>query len=344
MDLHPDYLSTKFAADLSAQALRPADDGGAAARGSSPDVSQPSAIAGGQVNPGAGSPRSSPRGFGVQHHLAHVLACMAENEVQAPALGVAWDGAGYGPDGTVWGGEFFLVGQASNNRVAHFRQFRLPGGEKAMREPRRTALGLLYETFGASVFEAAGVLPGRTFGGAQLTAFKTMLQSGLNCPLTSSVGRLFDAVAALIGLREHNHFEGQAAMELEFALEGVVCEEAYPLEIAIPRPAAGNGAVVVDWEPMVKAVLADLRQDCAAAEISARFHNGLVESLISVAQRVGEPRVALSGGCFQNRYLTERAVKRLRQEGFNPVWHQRVPPNDGGIALGQIVAVLEGRQ
>jgi hydrogenase maturation protein HypF len=343
MDLHPDYLSTKFATDLLAQASRPADDGSAASLSSNPAVSQPSTASGGQAEHTQHAIRNT-SAHRVQHHLAHVLACMAENEVQAPALGVAWDGAGYGPDGTVWGGEFFLVSQASNDRVAHFRQFRLPGGEKAMREPRRTALALLYEIFGPSVFEDGGGLPASNFGAAQLTALKSMLQSGVNCPWTSSVGRLFDAVAALIGLRQHNHFEGQAAMELEFALAGAACEEAYPLAIAAAGHPPGNGAIVVDWEPMVRALLADLRRERAAAEISAKFHNALIESLVSVARRVGEPRVALSGGCFQNRYLTERAVKRLRQEGFDPYWHQRVPPNDGGIALGQIVAALEGRQ
>jgi len=337
MDSHPDYLSTKFVRDFVAQASVPADSAGIRARGSNPN-----------------SPHPPPQSISVQHHLAHVHACMAENEVQPPALGVAWDGTGYGLDGTVWGGEFFLVTESSHDRVAYFRQFRLPGGDKAIKEPRRTAVGLLYEVFGDSVFSASDVFSARAFSTAELTALNAMLKSGFNSPLTSSVGRLFDAVAALIGLRQEIRFEGQAAMELEFALNGFVTVLSYPIGFtSVPenpglahrsRPRPRSSPLILDWAPMVKGILTDLRSGVATAEISAKFHNALIEALIIVAQRVGEPRVALSGGCFQNRYLTERAVQRLRQEGFHPYWHQRVPPNDGGIALGQIVAALRHRQ
>jgi hydrogenase maturation protein HypF len=271
---------------------------------------------------------------------------MAENELEPPCLGVAWDGTGYGLDGTVWGGEFFLVTETACERVAHLRQFRLPGGDRAVKEPRRTALGLLYEMFGEAAFARAETAPVQAFSPAELGPLGTMLASGLNSPLTSSAGRLFDAVASLAGLRQKVRFEGQAAMELEFALEGVVTPEAYDLPIHpdhAPRTTR-HAPLLLDWSPMVKAILSDLTRCVPIGHISARFHNGLVEAILVVAKRVGQQRVVLSGGCFQNRYLTERSVQRLRQEGFRPYWHQRVPPNDGGISLGQVVAALrQGR-
>jgi hydrogenase maturation protein HypF len=177
-----------------------------------------------------------------------------------------------------------------------------------------------------------------------------MLARQLNSPLTSSIGRLFDAVASLIGLRQRVRFEGQAAMDLEFAIDQTSTDEAYPFPIHAPRTthhappapqyAIRNTQYVLDWSPMLEAILADLTQGVPAARISARFHNALVEALVSVARHLAQPQVVLSGGCFQNRYLTERAVLRLREEGFRPYWHQRVPPNDGGICLGQVVAAL----
>ena len=162
-----------------------------------------------------------------------------------------------------------------------------------------------------------------------------MLKEGLNSPLTSSVGRLFDGVAALAGLRQRISFEGQAAMDLESALDGIETDESYQFNIS----QAGDAPLVLDWQPVIEGVLADVKRGLRTGEISAKFHNALVEAIVATARRVGERRVALTGGCFQNRYLTERAVKRLEQEGFRAYWHQRVPPNDGGIALGQILAV-----
>ena len=316
-DAHPDYLSTKFARDLVAQASLPASDAGVPAR-------------------------KGPQLLSVQHHIAHVLSCMAENELEPPFLGVSWDGTGYGLDGTVWGGEFFLVTEASCERVAHLRQFRLPGGDRAVKEPRRTALGLLYEMFGEAAFAMADVAPVKAFSPAELGPLRTMLARDLNSPLTSSVGRLFDAAASLAGLRQQVRFEGQAAMELEFALDGIVIAEAYDFPIR-PKHAPRTtqyGPLVLDWSPIVESILADLKRHLPMAQISARFHNALAEAIVAVAKRVGQERVVLSGGCFQNRYLTERSVQRLHEEGFRPYWHQRVPPNDGGISLGQVVAAL----
>jgi hydrogenase maturation protein HypF len=301
-DAHPDYLSTKFAAELLAE-------------------------------------RPLLRGVSVQHHSAHVLACMAENELEPPVLGVAWDGTGYGLDGTIWGGEFLLVTETSIARRAHLRQFPLPGGEKAIREPRLIAMGLLREIFGEDVFALDVLPPGITFSASELAAMKVLLRGSLHSPLTSSVGRLFDGVAALAGLRQKVSFEGQAAMELEFLLEGIETNEAYSFKFCGAGQSA-NDAFILDWQAVIEGILGDLKRGSPGAEISAKFHNALVEAIIGVARRVGQNQVALTGGCFQNRYLTERAVQRLEQEGFRPYWHQRVPPNDGGIALGQILAVL----
>jgi hydrogenase maturation protein HypF len=325
-DLHPDYLSTQYALERRAPARREAT-----ARGHA------------EAMPGV------PPIVQVQHHIAHVLSCMAENELSPPALGVSWDGTGYGLDGTIWGGEFFVVSEKSIERMAHLRPFRLPGGEQAVKEPRRTALGLLYEMFGDAVFERKDLAPVAAFSPTELTALKTMLAKQLNSPVTSSLGRLFDAVASLVKLRQQMRFEGQAAMELEFALEGVHTDEAYVLPIAAredyrragqaARPdKTPNSKFVLDWSPMVETILSDVNRGAAIGEISAKFHNALVEAMVAVARRAGQSRVVLSGGCFQNRYLTERAVRRLQAEGFRPYWHQRVPPNDGGIALGQVIA------
>jgi hydrogenase maturation protein HypF len=322
-DLHPDYLSTKFAKELVAQASRPVNQ----------------TQAGGLCH------------VGVQHHIAHVLSCMAENEIAPPALGVSWDGTGYGLDGTVWGGEFFLVTDKSVERIAHLRPFRLPGGDKAVKEPRRTALGLLYEISGDKVFEQkvrregapdggrGGCAPLAAFSSAELGTLKTMLAKKLNSPVTTSMGRLFDAVASLINLRQQIRFEGQAAMELEFALDGIETEDHYNLSLVTRHPSHE-----LDWSPMVEAILADVKKGVSVGTISARFHNALAEGIVAVAKRAGQNRVVLSGGCFQNRYLTERAVRRLSAEGFRPYWHQRVPPNDGGIALGQVVAALRRKE
>jgi len=269
----------------------------------------------------------------VQHHHAHVLACMGDNDLTGELLGVSWDGTGYGLDGTVWGGEFLQVTGTAFERVAHFRAFRLPGGETAVKEPRRAALGLLFEIFKDALFDMDELDPLGAFSPQALRVLHGMLSRGVNAPRTTSAGRIFDAVASIAGLRQETQFEGQAAMELEYALEGVQTEETYPFHFR-----EADAPQIIDWEPMVREILAQVRGRIPAAHIAARFHNTLAEMIIAVARRARQERVVLSGGCFQNRYLTERAVKRLQAEGFRPYWHQRVPPNDGGIALGQILA------
>ncbi len=288
-DMHPEYLSTKFAHEHS----------------------------------------KDRRLFPVQHHWAHIAACMAENEIEAPALGVAWDGTGFGPDGTIWGGEFLLAKDGAFERVAHLRQFRLPGGDAAIKKPRRTALGLLYEILGDDLWQQTDLSAG--FAKNEIPILRQILEKQVNAPLTSSAGRLFDAVAALLGLRDRITFEGQAAMDLEFAVRSET-SEAYAFNIKDSSP------LIVDWEPGIIELITDHQNNARIGVIAAKFHNMLVEIIVAVARKIGEPKVVLSGGCFQNRYLTERAIDRLSAENFRPYWHQRIPPNDGGIAPGQIVA------
>jgi hydrogenase maturation protein HypF len=311
-DLHPDYLSTKFALECRSPTRR------------DPENSR---------SQRAGSETGVPQIVQVQHHVAHVLSCMAENEIGPPVLGVSWDGTGYGLDGTIWGGEFFQIADSKVERIAHLRPFRLPGGDKAVREPRRPAIGLLFELFGDAAFEMTHLPPFQGLAAVELSAVKGMLRRKLNSPLTSSMGRLFDAVASLIGLRQQTRYEGQAAMELEFALDGIETDENYNLSLV-----TRHSSLVLDWGQMIEAILSDVQNSVATGRISAKFHNALAEAVVAVAKRIGKRRVVLSGGCFQNRYLTERTVRRLWAEGFQPYWHQRVPPNDGGIALGQVVA------
>jgi hydrogenase maturation protein HypF len=288
-DLHPDYLSSKYA---------------------------------------TGTGRTVER---VQHHWAHVLACMAENELDPPVLGVSWDGTGYGTDGTIWGGEFLVPDQDSFQRAAYFRRFRLPGGEMAVKEPRRTALAILFEIWGQDGLEDDGLAPVAQFSRTECGLIRQMLAKGVNAPVTSSVGRLFDAVASLLGIRQVVTYEGQAAMELESVI-GSEVTEAYPFRLtnAVPQ--------IIDWAPMIGEILVDLRRGISPGVISAKFHNTLAEIIVEVARQIVTPKIVLTGGCFQNRYLLEQAVQRLSEAGFKPYWHQRVPPNDGGIALGQIAA------
>jgi hydrogenase maturation protein HypF len=276
----------------------------------------------------------------VQHHYAHVLACMAENHLNGTVLGVSWDGTGYGLDQTIWGGEFLRVTPPGFDRVAHLRTFGLPGGDQAVRQPRRTALGLLYEIFGDGLFTMHDLLPLQAFSSAELAVLRTMLQKKINTPRTSSAGRLYDAIAALMGVQQIVQFEGQAALHLEFALGGIETDEQYRMDIIdSPMPAAQD-LLIVDWEPLVLGVLEDVSRGVSRGLIAAKFHNALVQAIVAIARKIQEERVILTGGCFQNRYLTERTVSRLRSENCIPYWHRRIPPNDGGIAVGQVMAAV----
>ena len=272
----------------------------------------------------------------VQHHYAHILSCMAENELSPPLLGISWDGTGYGPDHTIWGGEFLRIEEGGYHRAGCLRPFPLPGGDRAVREPRRSAAGLLFEMSGEILPESAN---DETFRPPEREIILQMLRRGVNAPYTSSMGRLFDAVASLIGLRQVNRFEGQAAMELEFLIADSPGDEFYPFQLQRHENTENPPDFYLDWAPLIRALLIDRAVGVARSLISAKFHNTLAEMALAAAREAGLPRVALSGGCFQNRYLTERIIRRLAEEGFHPYWHQRVPPNDGGIALGQIAAL-----
>jgi len=256
----------------------------------------------------------------VQHHHAHVASCAAENGLRAPYLGVAWDGAGAGLDGTIWGGEFFVSDRRLFERIASLRPFALPGGEAAMRDCSRPAAGLLWKSLGSTT--------ARQYIQPQLAA---MLECEINAPQSSSVGRLFDAVAYLAGAAQQNLFEGQAAMCLEGAIGQTQTDEAYVI-------AAANG--IGDWSPLVEGVQADQASGVALGLISAKFHNALADWILAVARTAKIRNVVLSGGVFQNAYLSRRSRRLLEAHGFDVFTHREVPANDGGLALGQ--AVLAG--
>jgi len=270
----------------------------------------------------------------VQHHYAHIRSVLADNRLDPPVLGVVWDGGGAGGDGTVWGGEFLVVTKDSWRRVAHLDPFVLPGGEKAIQEPWRMAVSLMV---GAGMPPQDLGIPAGVADEKRVQQVASLArQPGAGCPMASSVGRLFDAVAAMTGIRYTTSFEGQAAMELERELAPSVRGRSYRLGFE------GADPIRIDWRPMIREIAGNVRNKGARGLVTARFHETLIEALVEVARRVGLPTVAMSGGCFQNRYLTERAIVALRRAGFQPYWHHRLPPNDGGLSLGQLASAAEG--
>ncbi len=295
-DAHPDYASTRFAEKLGVPVVR------------------------------------------VQHHLAHILACLLDNDRYPDrVLGVAWDGTGYGSDGTIWGGEFILVDRKARTakRVAHLRPFQLPGGETAVREPRRVAFSLLHTAFGprdSRTLEAAGALG---LDREKQSLLHEIATRGLNSPVTTSAGRLFDGVAALLGLRTHTHFEGQAAMDVEFCADAASGEGA-PLKLHV-RPEAEGGKLILDWAPLLADLLAATSTTPAPA-LAAGFHRALADAIGEVAAHCEVETVALTGGCFQNARLLELSVRHLRDRGHTVLIHHALPPNDGSIAAGQALA------
>jgi hydrogenase maturation protein HypF len=275
----------------------------------------------------------------VQHHYAHILACMAEhNLLEKQVLGVAWDGTGYGLDGTIWGGEFLLVKPESFlTRVAYFQPFPLPGGNQAIKEPRRAAIGLLYHLLGADLFgkyqtQFRDLF--QSFSESEILILSKILAKQVNSPLTSSIGRLFDGVAAILGLSYRSSFEGQGAMSLEFLVSETTEFYQFSLLNAEQLP------IIIDWKPMILAILDDLRQQTPSGIIAAKFHNTLVEIILAIARKIQVKSLVLTGGCFQNKYLIEMTINRLQNEGFMVYWPQQIPINDGGIAVGQIIASI----
>jgi hydrogenase maturation protein HypF len=294
-DLHPNYLATRYALEL------------AEARGL--------------------------RRVPVQHHHAHVVSCMAENGVDEEVIGVALDGTGYGTDGHIWGGEFLLADCRRFRRLGHIKYVPLPGGEAAIKRPYRMAVSHLLSAFGEEALDVPLELWAQ-IEATELALVRRMMAAKVNSPLTSSCGRLFDAVSALLGVRGVVNYEGQAAIELEMlAAEGV--DEVYNWS----RPA--SYPIIIDPAPVLRGVVSDLGRGVDRAVISAKFHNTIADIIVGVSQaareRTGINRVALSGGVFQNIYVLGRTLDELESQGFDVLIHHRVPTNDGGIALGQAV-------
>jgi hydrogenase maturation protein HypF len=281
--------------------------------------------------------RELPR-VGVQHHHAHLASCMAENGLEGDVLGAIFDGTGFGTDGTIWGGEFLVGGYAGFERRGRLRPVPLPGGDAAVREPYRMALSWLYAAHGEALFELPLPLL-EAIPAGERTILLAMIERRLNSPLTSSCGRLFDAVAALLGVRGRVSYEGQAAIELEALAERWGEAEPYPFALE------EADCLEVDFRPLFQSAVRDLAAGRPAAELARRFHATVAaavgEACARLREETGLERVALSGGVFQNRLLTEDVLRLLSGRGFQVFTQRLVPPNDGGLALGQ--AAVAGR-
>jgi len=269
---------------------------------------------------------------GVQHHHAHIASCMAENGLNEKVIGVAFDGTGYGTDGQIWGGEFLVADFEHFERRAHLRYFPLSGGNAAIRQPWRSALSCLREVFGGELPE--GLPLWDSVSGKQTDLVLTMMGKGINTVMTSSCGRLFDAVASILGVRHEITFEAQAAVELEIAAVAGT-EGVYPFQMEYTEPWQ------VDVRPMIESIVSELQEGETVGSIAARFHGTLAVMIAEVCRelRCREPlnKVCLSGGTFQNTFLLERTLAALADYNFEVYLHERVPPNDGGISLGQAV-------
>jgi hydrogenase maturation protein HypF len=266
---------------------------------------------------------------------------MADNGLEGEVIGLVFDGTGYGTDGTIWGGEFLVGGYDCFNRAGHFHPVHLPGGDIAVREPWRMALSYLYQAYGTALFNLE--LPvARYLSEAEQALFITMLEKGINAPQTSSCGRLFDAVAALLNVRHHVSYDGQAAIELEALAETADTEETLPYEITF----SAAGPLQLDFTLLFPAILSAVRDGISAAAIARRFHATVAQASLDVCIRIagdsGLGRIVLSGGVFQNRLLTDMLYTGLTKSGLQVFTHRLTPPNDGCIALGQ--AAIAGWQ
>jgi hydrogenase maturation protein HypF len=304
-DLHPDYASTRYARDRA-----------------------------GRGQPGL-------RLVAVQHHHAHMVSCMAEHGLVEPVIGVTLDGTGYGTDGAIWGGEFLVGDYRQFQRAAHLRYVGLPGGDRAIREPWRMALAHLVDA------EADASLLEKRVPAAALRTVRRMLERRFNTPLTSSAGRLFDAVAALAGVRDQVSYEGQAAMELEWLASDVTPDGTYPFDLVASQPHQGTPTLEIDTRPLIRAVAQEAGMGVAPKMISRRFHSTLVYAIMAVCDRLRTitklQTVVLSGGVFMNALLSSEVNAQLQEVGFRVYRHRLVPPNDGGLSLGQlVVAAVSG--
>ena len=272
---------------------------------------------------------------GVQHHHAHIAACMAGNHLDGKVIGIALDGTGYGTDGAIWGGEVLLADYVQAQRAAHFDYVALPGGEAAIREPWRIAVSYLAKHFGKSLSDLEIPFT-RDLDRRNLAILMQMMDRRVNSPLTSSCGRLFDAVAALVGLRTTINYEAQAAIELEMAAHESCDEGAYPFELQFAA-----GTWLIGTRPLFDWLIRDIRRGAIVPDISRKFHNGLASLFLGLSQKIREShglnRVCLTGGCFQNILLFELLLTALRKQNFEVYFHTEVPAGDGGISLGQAV-------
>jgi hydrogenase maturation protein HypF len=259
---------------------------------------------------------------------------MAENGLDGEVIGLIFDGTGFGTDGTIWGGEFLTGGYDSFQRAGHFRPVRLPGGDTAVREPWRMALSYLYQAYGHTASTLDHPVT-RYLSETEHDLFATMLEKGINAPLTSSCGRLFDAVAAILNIRHTVSYDGQAAIELEAMAETVDAGDPLPFNIT----PASDGPVHIDFTPLFPALLSSLQDGIAPAGLAWRFHATVAQAALEVCTRIagesGLKRIVLSGGVFQNRLLTEMLYTGLTNSGLQVFTHRLTPPNDGCIALGQ---------
>jgi len=270
---------------------------------------------------------------GIQHHHAHIASCMAENGVFGETIGVALDGAGYGTDGKAWGCEFLLVRPSEFKRLGHLRYVPLPGGDAAALEPYRMAISYLDMACGAG-FDRSKVCS--RWGIDNIKLLTKMIRRGVNSPLTSSAGRLFDAVSSLTGVRDVSTYEGQAAMELE-AISRSDITESYPVKVEVQE----GGTFLLDPTEMITHIVEDVETHTPKPIMAGKFHNTMAQTILEGCilsrELTGTRTVALSGGVFQNKVLTEKALKLLVEKGFTCHLHKLVPPNDGGLSLGQAI-------
>jgi hydrogenase maturation protein HypF len=259
---------------------------------------------------------------------------MAENGLEGEVIALIFDGTGYNSDGTVWGGEFLVGGYDAFQRAGHFRQVRLPGGDAAVREPWRMALSFLHQALGDAAFAFDHPVT-RNLSAEEKSIFISMLEKGLNSPLTSSCGRLFDAAAALLNVRHFVSYDGQAAIELEALAETSDDNRPMLYEVAL----SNDGLLQIDFSKLLISILTELETGVSTAAIARRFHASVArastEVCISIARDTRLDRVVLSGGVFQNRLLSEMIYTGLTEQGLQVFTHRLSPPNDGCIALGQ---------
>ena len=269
--------------------------------------------------------------IGIQHHHAHMASCMAEHGLNEPVIGVTFDGTGFGPDGAVWGGEFLVGDYSQFNRVAHFRYVAMPGGERAIREPWRMAAAYLFDA------QAECGEFSKRISATSTRFIQTMIQRKLNCPQTSSMGRLFDAVASLIGIQDHVNYEGQAAIRLEEFASSIPDSGTYPFEIS----SDAQDPWVIDTRPIILSIVRETNSGIKKEYMARRFHSTLVGIVSDICSRVmkttGIYNVVLSGGTFMNELLSVEVKDRLTRQGMRVYRHQLVPTNDGGLCLGQLV-------